>query len=129
MELLPAADAVALACQLTDETRGLIGAKQLAAMKPTAYLVNVARGELVDTPALTEALAQKQIAGAGLDAIAPRPPADSPLWSLPNVVLSPHVADRSPEGRARRWRLYRENVRRFAAGEPLLCVIDAGRGH
>ena len=56
-------------------------------------------------------------------------PADSPLWSLPNVVLSPHVADRSPEGRARRWRLYRENVRRFAAGEPLLCVIDKGRGY
>jgi phosphoglycerate dehydrogenase-like enzyme/glyoxylase-like metal-dependent hydrolase (beta-lactamase superfamily II) len=130
MELLPAADVVVLACPLTDETRGLIGAKQLAAMKKTAHLVNVARGELVDTPALAEALAQKRIAGAGLDASAPEPPpADSPLWSLPNVVLSPHVADRSPEGRARRWRLYRENVRRFAAGEPLLCVIDKGRGY
>jgi phosphoglycerate dehydrogenase-like enzyme len=93
-------------------------------------LINVARGELVDTPALAEALAQKRIAGAGLDKSAPEPlPADSPLWSLPGVVLSPHVADRSPEGRARRWRLYRENVRRFAAGEPLLCVIDKGRGY
>jgi phosphoglycerate dehydrogenase-like enzyme/glyoxylase-like metal-dependent hydrolase (beta-lactamase superfamily II) len=129
MDLLPAADVVVLACPLTDETRGLIGAKQLATMKKTAYLINVARGELVDTVALAEALAQKRLAGAGLDATAPEPaPADSPLWSLPNVVLSPHVADRSPEGRARRWRLYRENVRRFAAGEPLLCVIDKGRG-
>jgi phosphoglycerate dehydrogenase-like enzyme/glyoxylase-like metal-dependent hydrolase (beta-lactamase superfamily II) len=129
MELLPAADVVVLACPLTDDTRGLIGAKQLEAMKKSAYLINVARGELVDTPALAEALAQKRLAGAGLDAVAPEPPpADSPLWSLPNVVLSPHVADRSPEGRARRWRLYRENVRRFAAGEPLLCVIDKGRG-
>jgi phosphoglycerate dehydrogenase-like enzyme len=102
----------------------------LAALKKTAYLINVARGELVNTPALKEALAQKRLAGAGLDASAPEPlPADNPLWSLPNVVLSPHVADRSPEGRARRWRLYRENVRRFAAGEPLLCVIDKGRGY
>jgi phosphoglycerate dehydrogenase-like enzyme/glyoxylase-like metal-dependent hydrolase (beta-lactamase superfamily II) len=124
MELLPAADVVLLACPLTDETKGLIGAKQLAAMKNTAYLINVARGELVDTPALAEALGQKRIAGAGLDTSAPEP-----LGSLPNVVLSPHVADRSPEGRARRWRLYRENVRRFAAGEPLLCVIDKERGY
>jgi phosphoglycerate dehydrogenase-like enzyme len=129
-ELLAAADVLVLACPLTDETRGLIGTKQLAVMKKTAYLINVARGELVDTPALAEALAQKRIAGAGLDKSAPEPlPADSPLWSLPGVVLSPHVADRSPEGRARRWRLYRENVRRFAAGEPLLCVIDKGRGY
>jgi phosphoglycerate dehydrogenase-like enzyme len=129
-ELLPTADVVALACPLTDATRGLLGAKQLAAMKKTAYLINVARGELVDTAALAEALTRKRIAGAGLDAVTPGPPpADSPLWSLPNLLLSPHVADRSPEGRARRWRLYRENVRRFAAGEPLLCVIDKGRGY
>jgi phosphoglycerate dehydrogenase-like enzyme/glyoxylase-like metal-dependent hydrolase (beta-lactamase superfamily II) len=130
MEQLPTADVVVVACPLTKETTGLIGAKQLGAMKPSAYVINVARGPIVDTSAVLAALQKKQIAGAGLDVTDPEPlPADHPLWKQPNVVISPHVGGQSPEGRERQWRLYRENVRRFVAGEPLLCVVDKAKGY
>ncbi|HJT78608.1 MAG TPA: NAD(P)-dependent oxidoreductase [Gemmataceae bacterium] len=130
MELLPKADVVVLACPLTDATRGMIGAEQLRAMKPTAYLINVARGGLVKTPDLVEALQQKRIAGAGLDVYDPEPlPNGHPLTKLANVVVSPHVGGQSPEAVERRWRLWRENIRRFAVGEPLLCVVDKDKGY
>jgi phosphoglycerate dehydrogenase-like enzyme/glyoxylase-like metal-dependent hydrolase (beta-lactamase superfamily II) len=130
MELLPKADAVVLCCPLTKETRGLIGAKQLTAMKPTAYLVNVGRGGLVQTPALLEALQGKRLAGAGLDVTDPEPlPEKHPLRELPNVVVSPHVGGQSPEAADRQWELFRENVRRFTTGEPLLCVVDKTKGY
>jgi cyclase len=130
MDLLPTADVVVIACPLTKETAGLIGPKQLAAMKPSAYLINVARGPIVQTSALLTALQKKQIAGAGLDVTDPEPlPGDHPLWKQPNALISPHVGGQSPEGRERQWRLYRENVRRFVAGEPLLCVVDKVRGY
>jgi phosphoglycerate dehydrogenase-like enzyme/glyoxylase-like metal-dependent hydrolase (beta-lactamase superfamily II) len=130
MELLPKADVVVLACPLTEATRGLIGAEQLRAMKSSAYLINVARGGLVKTADLVEALEQKRIAGAGLDVTDPEPlPNGHPLWKRTNVVISPHVGGQSPEALDRRWRLWRENVRRFAAGEPLLCVVDKGKGY
>jgi phosphoglycerate dehydrogenase-like enzyme/glyoxylase-like metal-dependent hydrolase (beta-lactamase superfamily II) len=129
-EMLPQADVVVLACPLTAETRGLIGTAQLQAMKKTAYLINIARGGIVKTDALVAALKGKQIAGAGLDVTDPEPlPDDHPLWKLPNVVLSPHVGGQSPEARERQWRLWRENLRRFVAGEPLLCVVDRTRGY
>jgi phosphoglycerate dehydrogenase-like enzyme len=129
MELLPKADVVVLACPLTAETRGLIGAKQLAAMKKTAYLINVARGGLVKTADLVAALKDGRIAGAGLDVTDPEPlPDDHPLWQLANVVICPHTGGLSPEGRDRQWRLWRENVRRFVAGERLLCVVDRQKG-
>jgi phosphoglycerate dehydrogenase-like enzyme/glyoxylase-like metal-dependent hydrolase (beta-lactamase superfamily II) len=125
MELLPQADAVVLACPLTAQTRGLIGAKELTAMKKTAYLINVARGGLVQTDALLEALDKKRLAGAGLDVTDPEPlPDKHPLRGRADVVLSPHAGGQSPEARERQWRLWRENVRRFAAGEPLLCVAE-----
>jgi phosphoglycerate dehydrogenase-like enzyme len=130
MDLLPRADVVVLACPLTRETRGLLGARQFQAMKKTAHVINVARGGLIQTPALAEALGEKTIAGAGLDVTDPDPlPDDHPLRKLPTVVLSPHTGGQSPETAERRWRLYRENVRRFVAGQPLLCVVDKAKGY
>jgi phosphoglycerate dehydrogenase-like enzyme/glyoxylase-like metal-dependent hydrolase (beta-lactamase superfamily II) len=130
IELLPKADAVVIACPLTKETRGLFGKATFAAMKPTALLINIARGGIVRTEDLIEALRKKHIGGAGLDVTDPEPlPGDHPLWRLPNVVISPHLGGQSPEARDRQWRLYRENVRRFAAGEPLLCVVDKEKGY
>jgi phosphoglycerate dehydrogenase-like enzyme len=107
-----------------------MGGKQFQAMKKTAQVINVARGGLIQTPALAEALADKTIAGAGLDVTDPEPlPDGHPLRKLPNVVLSPHTAGQSPETAERRWRLYRENVRRFVVGQPLLCVVDKAKGY
>jgi phosphoglycerate dehydrogenase-like enzyme len=129
-DLLPQADVVMLACPLTPETRGLIGAKQLGAMKKTAYLINVGRGPLVDLDALQAALQSKQIAGAGLDVTDPEPlPAGHALWQMSNVVITPHLGGRSAEGNDRNWRLYRENIRRFVAGERLLGVVDKAKGY
>jgi D-2-hydroxyacid dehydrogenase (NADP+) len=102
-ELLPQADFVALTCPLTPATENLIDAEALAAMKPGAYLINMARGRVVDEPALLAALQKGQIAGAGLDCFWDEPlPADSPFWDLPNVLITPHTA-----GETRR---YEENV-------------------
>ena len=130
VDLLPAADVVVLACPLTKETRGLIGASQLKAMKPGAYLVNIGRGGLVDTAALADALKEKRIAGAGLDVSDPEPlPDDNPLWKARNVAITPHIGGQSPEVAERRWRLFRENVRRFVVGERLLCVVDKEKAY
>jgi phosphoglycerate dehydrogenase-like enzyme/glyoxylase-like metal-dependent hydrolase (beta-lactamase superfamily II) len=130
MDLLPKADVVVLACPLTAQTRGLMGEQHFQVMKKTAYFINIARGGLVKTPALIEALEKKQIAGAGLDVTDPEPlPENNPLWKMSNVVISPHIAGQSPGGRDRQWRLFRENIRRFAAGEPLLCVVDKDKGY
>jgi len=130
VELLPKADVVVLACPLTAETRGMFGEAQFEAMKKSAYFINIARGGLVQTPALIAALEKKQLAGAGMDVTDPEPlPEEHPLWKLPNVVVSPHVGGESAGANDRRWRLWRENVRRFAVGEPLLCVVDKGKGY
>jgi len=130
MDLLPSADVVILACPLTPETRGMFGATQFNAMKKSAYLINIGRGGLVQTPALIEALEKKQIAGAGMDVTDPEPlPEGHPLWKMSNVVISPHVGGNSPSAQDRIWRLWRENVRRFVAGEPLLCVVDKSKGY
>jgi phosphoglycerate dehydrogenase-like enzyme len=129
-ELLPRADVLVLACPLTAETRGMIGEAQLQKMKKSALLINVAHGGIVQTPALVEALEKKQLAGAGLDVTEPEALAeDHPLRKMPNVVLSSHVAGQSPGATARQWRLMRENLRRFVAGEPLLCVVDKQKGY
>jgi phosphoglycerate dehydrogenase-like enzyme len=99
-------------------------------MKKSAYLINIARGGLIKTPALVKALEDKKLAAAGLDVTDPEPlPTDSPLAKLPNVVLSPHLGARSPDAGDRQWRLFRENVRRFVAGERLLCVVDKAKGY
>jgi cyclase len=130
MELIPQADVIVLACPLTKETNQLMGDEQIAAMKKTAYLINIGRGGLVKTTSLVYALEKKQIAGAGLDVTDPEPlPEGHILFKLPNAVVSPHIGGQSPEVSERAWRLYRENVRRFVAGEPLLCVVDKEKGY
>jgi phosphoglycerate dehydrogenase-like enzyme len=130
MELLPKADVVVLACPLTKETNGMFGKSQFEAMKKSAYFINIARGGLVVPTALGQALDDKIIAGAGLDVTDPEPlPDASPLWKMTNVVISPHIGGQSDGARDRAWRLFRENVRRFTAGEPLLCVVDKRKGY
>jgi D-3-phosphoglycerate dehydrogenase len=115
-DLLRESDVVSLHLRLNDETRGLIGRAQLALMKPTAYLVNTARGALVDREALLDALAREQIAGAALDVYAEEPlPSDDPVRSLPNVVLTPHNAGVTPEVIAEGLRRAVENVERWIA--------------
>jgi phosphoglycerate dehydrogenase-like enzyme/glyoxylase-like metal-dependent hydrolase (beta-lactamase superfamily II) len=128
-ELLPQADVVVLACPLTAQTRGLVGGPELAAMKKTAYLINVGRSGLVRADDLARAVQEGRIAGAGLDVTDPASlPGDHPLRKVPGVAFSPRPAGSSPESRERQWRLTRENVRRFVAGEPLLCVVERGKG-
>ncbi|NYZ14349.1 hydroxyacid dehydrogenase [Azospirillum sp. RWY-5-1] len=98
--LLAGSDVVSLHCPLTPQTRNLIGAPELRLMKPTALLINTARGEVVDEPALVEALRGGVIAGAGLDCFSPEPPAaDNPLWGLDNVILSPHIGGVTEDAR------------------------------
>ncbi|PKU24816.1 hydroxyacid dehydrogenase [Telmatospirillum siberiense] len=98
--LLADCDVVSLHCPLTEQTRNLIGARELGLMKPGSFLINTARGEVVDEPALVKALEAGTIAGAGLDSFAPEPPAaDNPLWNLPNVIVSPHIGGVTEEAR------------------------------
>jgi phosphoglycerate dehydrogenase-like enzyme len=122
---LGAADFVALCLAQTAETTGIIDAPALAAMKPSAYLVNVARGGLVDEVALVAALSEGHIAGAGLDATAVEPlPTDSPLWGMPNVIVTPHIAPGRDQLGRELSASWCENIRRFVEGQPLLGVVD-----
>ena len=119
------ADVVALCLALTPETRRIIDATALAAMKPTAYLINIARGGLVDEDALVAALQEGRLAGAGLDTTAEEPlAAASPLWALPNVIITPHIATSGALADSEVIAFWCENIRRFAAGEPLLGTVD-----
>ena len=128
--LLPAADIVVLTAPLTAETRGLIGAAELARMKPSAWLVNVARGKLVDERALVRALESGEIAGAALDVVEHEPlAAASPLWSMPNVILTPHVAGFRDGYWEAATALFAENLRRYRAGEQLANIVDKRAGY
>lgn len=129
--LLGESDWVILAAALTGETRALIGAGQIARMKPTARLINIARGAMMDEAALTLALAEGRIAGACLDVFETEPlPAESPLWEMPNVHIAPHNSSGWTAGlRARQLRLFVENLTRFTRGEPLSGVVDITRGY
>jgi phosphoglycerate dehydrogenase-like enzyme len=123
-ELLPRADVVVLIVPITDETRGLVDRDFLARMKDDALLVNVARGPVVDTEALVEALHTRRI-HAALDVTDPEPlPRGHPLWSAPNLLISPHVGGASSAMWPRAYKLVREQLERFAAGEPLVNVMD-----
>ncbi len=123
-------DYVVLTAPLTGETHHLIDAAALAAMRPTAFLVNVSRGKLIDEAALIGALEKGTIAGAALDVYSVEPlPADSPLWRMPNVILSPHVSGFTPYYDDRATDLFAENLRRFVMGEPLLNAVDRTRGY
>ncbi len=120
-EQLPSADIVALTCPLTPETTNLIDAKALSAMKPSAHLVNVARGKVVDEPALVRALQEKRLAAAGLDVTQVEPlPATSPLWAMPNVLITPHTAGETQRYEDGVIDLLVENLDRLWRGETAL---------
>ena len=97
-------------------------------MRPTAYLINIARGKIVNLDALVDALRAGQVAGAGLDVFDPEPlPADHPLWDMPNVLITPHVAGAGPHSVERLHAILLENLRRFVDGAPLVNVVDKER--
>jgi len=125
---LAEADFVVLTVPLSPATRGLLDAAALAAMKPSAWLINVARGPIVDEDAMVEALRAGRIAGAILDVfdIEPLPPTH-PLWTLPNVVITPHIS--GPSTPREIAPLFADNLRRYLAGRPLRHVVDRRRGY
>lgn len=129
-ELLPEADFVVIAAPLTDATRGMLDGAAFAAVKPGAYLINIARGQIVDTDALLDALHTGRLAGAALDALPIEPlPNDHPLWQAPNVWITPHISHSSPRTRGRILEIFFENLRRYRAGEPLRNVVDKQAGY
>jgi phosphoglycerate dehydrogenase-like enzyme len=120
-DVLAEADFVVLSCPLTPETRGMIGETQLRLMKPTAYLINIARGPLVREQALMQALHEGWIAGAALDVFDQEPlPADHPLWDTPRTIITPHCSYRTPKGMQRIVAEFQANLSRYLAGEELL---------
>lgn len=129
--LLEQSDFVALCAQWTPETDKLIGAAELRRMKNSAYLLNVARGELIDQAALITALQEKWIAGAALDVYEGEftGPPPAALWTLPNVIITPHTSVGTDVQHARGIELFCDNLRRYLNGEPLLNVIDWERGY
>jgi D-2-hydroxyacid dehydrogenase (NADP+) len=129
-ELLSESDVVSICCPLTDETRNCFDHDAFARMKPEAFLINVTRGEVMDEQALVSALQTGQIRGAGLD-VAPREPlpADSPLWSMPNVVMTPHTAGASQFRVRRNIERFTSNLQRFLDGAPLEGMVDKKLGY
>lgn len=129
-DLLAQSDFVLIAAPLTAETRGLIGERELRAMKASAFLVNIARGGIVNETALVRALQEHWIAGAGLDVFEKEPlPAESALWKLDTVVISPHVAAATPHYDHRMVDLFCENLRRYLRGDALLNLVDPAKGY
>jgi phosphoglycerate dehydrogenase-like enzyme len=130
LDLMGGADDVVVTLPLTPRTQGLVGRAAIEAMKPTAVLVNVGRGAVVDEAALVEALEAERIRGAALDVFETEPlPAGHPFWRLPNVLLSPHCADHVPGWVDEAMRLFLRNLERFRRGEALLNVVDKARGY
>ena len=130
--VLPQADVVFISAPLTPKSRKMMGAREFELMKPNSYFIAVSRGGLYNTDALVKALDSKRLAGAGLDVTDPEPlPKNHPLWKFPNVLITPHIAGagRSDGENARYEALYTENLKRFAAGEPLLNVVDKEKGY
>lgn len=128
--LLGESDFVVLATPLTEETKGLIGAGQLEQMKRSAYLINIARGRVVDEAALIAALKAETIAGAALDVFTREPlPAESELWDLPNVIVTPHISGGTEIYNQRATDIFCDNLRRFLAGSPLSNIVDPSRGY
>lgn len=129
-KILPKADFVMLCAPVTPASEHAFGREQFAAMKPDAYILNVGRGALIDEPAMIEALREHRIGGAALDVVSREPlPADSPLWDLDNVMITPHTAGISPKLWERQYIYFTENLRRFRAGEPMLGLVDKERGY
>src|SRR5207244_752134 len=125
-----ASDYVVLSVPHTAQTVGLLGRTELAAMRPGAVLINIARGSVVDEPALIAALQSGHLGGAALDVFATEPlPADSPLWDMPHVLITPHSMSTATCENERLTALFADNLRRYLAGEPLRNVIDKARGY
>ena len=128
--VLSESDYVVLAVPLIEETRHLIGADELRAMKPTAVLINISRGAVVDETALVRALKEGWIGGAGLDVFEREPlPEDSELWGMENVILTPHISGGTERYFERAIPIFCENLRRYLEGRPLLNVVDPQRGY
>jgi phosphoglycerate dehydrogenase-like enzyme len=129
-EMLGTCDALAIAAPLTPDTHGLIDRSALAALKPGAVVVNVGRSPILDTDGLVDALRSGHLAGASLDVFPEEPlPASHPLWTAPNVILTPHTSG----FRQGHWDevidVFAENLRRYRAGEPLLFEVDPRLGY
>ena len=129
-DMLGQSDFVAICCPLTPQTKGMMGTPEFRAMKSTAVLVTIGRGQIINQAALVDALQTKAIAGAGLDVTDPEPlPQDSPLWEMDNVIITPHHAGASPKSWERIFNLFCENLQRFVADEPLTNIVDQTRGY
>jgi len=129
-EVIPQSDFLVLAAPLTEKTRHIINAERLARMKPEAYLINVARGALIDEAALAEVLRNRRIGGAALDVFDHEPLAtNSPLWELDNLLITPHTAATSDKMWERHYALIEENLRRYLSGQPLLGLVDKQSGY
>lgn len=129
-EVFRQSDYIVLAAPVTDSTRALANAERLALMKPDACLINVGRGQLVDEPALASALREKRIGGAALD-VFPKEPlaAESPLWDVPGLLITPHTAALTDKLWERHYTLFSENLRRYLRGQTLLGVVDKRKGY
>jgi phosphoglycerate dehydrogenase-like enzyme len=129
-KMVPQVDVLVCAAPHTHISENMLNDSVFRAMKPSAYFINVSRGKIVDTPALISALQEKRIAGAALDVVYREPlPADDPLWSAPNVLITCHTSAVSQGSTDRCRGLFVENVRRYVAGLPLLNVVDKKRGY
>ena len=129
-DLMRNSDVVAVAAPITPETAGMLGSEQLRLMKPTAYLLVMSRGGIIDEDTLVQMLHEGQLAGAGLDVMATEPlPKDSPLWDAPNLLLTPHCSGRSSYTSASGRTIFYDNLRRYLAKEPLTNLVDLERGY
>jgi phosphoglycerate dehydrogenase-like enzyme len=128
--LLGESDYVVLSLAATEETRGYISSAELRLMKPTAMLINISRGYVVDTDALAQALKEGWIAGAALDVASPEPlPAEHELWRMPNVFISPHMSSATDLYMERLTDLFCDNLRRYISGQPMLNVYERSLGY
>lgn len=129
-ELLSLSDWIVITAALTSETQGLIGKPEFDVMKSTSFIINIARGPIIQENAMIQALMDKKIAGAGLDVFETEPlPKDSPLWNMKNVVITPHSAGGTPKYMERLLDIFTQNLIRYQNGEPLINVVDKQLGY
>lgn len=130
VSMIKECDFVVITVPLTPQTENLIGEKEIGALKPTACLVDVSRGGILNQEALITALRERRIGGAALDVFPEEPlPPESPLWNFPNVIISPHISGNTPLYDERAVELFSENLQRYLAGMPLYNLIDPERGY
>jgi len=130
MEMLAQSDYVVAAAPLTAETRGMLGEAEFQAMKPTAVVINLGRGPVIDEAAIVRALSEKRIKGAALDVFDTEPlPDGHPFYGLDNLLLSPHCADHTVDWTEQAMRFFLAQFERFATGKPLENIVDKGKGY